>query len=242
MNGVLRGIKGQYLIFDTGVINMRKYGGYHLVLRSMLRQHRSQGICETHSPRHLPEGLSTAVLPDRRDAPGLPAGGGACTGGGAPERCGATPAGSRRRAGAGRCRAGAAVEIDDELLEEGAYTVTDETAAPPRTPDQFELRCRPASHPQDNTSLEGLYKSRTMFRLAQCEAEGFRKITLPGSARVMACSRCGPKRNRALPGVAEQRQSGRAGRAGRPPLEESGTTRSPSPPTCLRWWPASWSS
>jgi Protein of unknown function (DUF2797) len=30
--GVLMGIKGQYLIFDAGVINMRKYGGYHLSL------------------------------------------------------------------------------------------------------------------------------------------------------------------------------------------------------------------
>ena len=30
--GTLMGIKGQYLIFDSGVINMRKYGGYHLTL------------------------------------------------------------------------------------------------------------------------------------------------------------------------------------------------------------------
>ena len=30
VEGTLTGIKGQYLIFDTGVINMRKYGGYHL--------------------------------------------------------------------------------------------------------------------------------------------------------------------------------------------------------------------
>jgi hypothetical protein len=30
--GVLHGIKGQYLILDTGVINMRKYGGYVLAL------------------------------------------------------------------------------------------------------------------------------------------------------------------------------------------------------------------
>jgi len=30
--GTLMGIKGQYLIFDNGVINMRKYGGYHLTL------------------------------------------------------------------------------------------------------------------------------------------------------------------------------------------------------------------
>lgn len=32
VEGVLMGIKGQYLIFDSGVINMRKYGGYHLSL------------------------------------------------------------------------------------------------------------------------------------------------------------------------------------------------------------------
>ena len=32
VEGTLTGIKGQYLIFDTGVINMRKYGGYRLAL------------------------------------------------------------------------------------------------------------------------------------------------------------------------------------------------------------------
>lgn len=32
VEGTLMGIKGQYLIFDTGVINMRKYAGYHLVV------------------------------------------------------------------------------------------------------------------------------------------------------------------------------------------------------------------
>ncbi|MFT6318277.1 MAG: hypothetical protein ACJAWG_002928 [Candidatus Azotimanducaceae bacterium] len=30
VSGVLRGIKGQYLIFDTGVINLRKYTGYDI--------------------------------------------------------------------------------------------------------------------------------------------------------------------------------------------------------------------
>jgi hypothetical protein len=30
--GTLMGIKGQYLIFDTGVINLRKYGGYQVAL------------------------------------------------------------------------------------------------------------------------------------------------------------------------------------------------------------------
>jgi hypothetical protein len=32
LRGTLKGIKGQYLILDTGVINMRKYGGYDLSL------------------------------------------------------------------------------------------------------------------------------------------------------------------------------------------------------------------
>ena len=32
VGGTLMGIKGQYLIFDTGVINIRKYGGYQLSL------------------------------------------------------------------------------------------------------------------------------------------------------------------------------------------------------------------
>lgn len=32
--GCLMGIKGQYLIFDTGVINIRKYGGYQIELSS----------------------------------------------------------------------------------------------------------------------------------------------------------------------------------------------------------------
>jgi hypothetical protein len=34
IGGTLLGIKGQYLMFDTGVINMRKYGGYQLSLRT----------------------------------------------------------------------------------------------------------------------------------------------------------------------------------------------------------------
>ncbi len=33
INGQLQGIKGQYLIFDTGVINIRKYSGYELIVR-----------------------------------------------------------------------------------------------------------------------------------------------------------------------------------------------------------------
>jgi hypothetical protein len=33
VEGVLKGIKGQYLILDTGVINMRKFTGYHVSVR-----------------------------------------------------------------------------------------------------------------------------------------------------------------------------------------------------------------
>jgi hypothetical protein len=35
VGGRLMGIKGQYLIFDGGVINLRKYGGYQLQLRQL---------------------------------------------------------------------------------------------------------------------------------------------------------------------------------------------------------------
>lgn len=42
--------------------------------------------------------------------------------------------------------------------------------------ESFELTTRVAIHPEKNTSLEGLYRSSTMF-CTQCEAQGFRKIT-----------------------------------------------------------------
>ena len=32
VEGTLLGIKGQYLMFDTGVINIRRFGGYELEL------------------------------------------------------------------------------------------------------------------------------------------------------------------------------------------------------------------
>lgn len=41
---------------------------------------------------------------------------------------------------------------------------------------RFELYCRTRIEPQNNSALEGLYKSRKMF-CTQCEAEGFRRIT-----------------------------------------------------------------
>ncbi len=38
VTGVLQGIKGQYLLLSTGVINMRKYGGYELAWESEARE------------------------------------------------------------------------------------------------------------------------------------------------------------------------------------------------------------
>lgn len=35
VKGTLEGIKGQYLLFDTGVINIRKFGGYHVSLSAL---------------------------------------------------------------------------------------------------------------------------------------------------------------------------------------------------------------
>ncbi|MGB0360610.1 MAG: aminopeptidase N, partial [Endozoicomonas sp.] len=66
------------------------------------------------------------------------------------------------------------VEIDghgvsDYKEEEGFLKVTVKA-------EQFSLTTVCKIKPQENTSLEGLYKSNGMF-CTQCEAEGFRKIT-----------------------------------------------------------------
>ena len=53
-------------------------------------------------------------------------------------------------------------------------------------PDHFEFSSEVWIRPQDNTALEGLYRSGGMF-CTQCEAEGFRKITwYPDRPDVMA--------------------------------------------------------
>jgi len=68
------------------------------------------------------------------------------------------------------------LEIDGRELGPDDYELGAEFLRINDCPARFELRCRTRIKPQDNTSLEGLYKSRTMF-CTQCEAEGFRKIT-----------------------------------------------------------------
>ncbi len=66
--------------------------------------------------------------------------------------------------------------IDGRVLSAEEYRVDEESLTLLNPPDTFELHCVTRLAPQNNSSLEGLYKSRTMF-CTQCEAEGFRKIT-----------------------------------------------------------------
>ena len=70
-----------------------------------------------------------------------------------------------------------AIAIDGDLLEEDEYTLGGGLLTIHRpVSDHFIFASEVIIKPQENTSLEGLYKSRTMF-CTQCEAEGFRKIT-----------------------------------------------------------------
>lgn len=68
------------------------------------------------------------------------------------------------------------VGIDGVALGAAAYRVDGESLTIAGVPDSFTLECVTLIKPEDNTSLEGLYRSRTMY-CTQCEAEGFRKIT-----------------------------------------------------------------
>lgn len=66
--------------------------------------------------------------------------------------------------------------IDGVVLAEEDYQLSDEALRIDKLPDIFTLECVTLIQPQLNTSLEGLYRSQTMY-CTQCEAEGFRKIT-----------------------------------------------------------------
>jgi len=68
------------------------------------------------------------------------------------------------------------VYLDEQLLSESDYEIIDECLKIYQVPDSFTLRLETFIYPQNNTSLEGLYKSSGNF-CTQCEAEGFRKIT-----------------------------------------------------------------
>lgn len=68
------------------------------------------------------------------------------------------------------------VSIDGTVLSADAYKVEAESLTIFSLPNSFELAISTKIEPQNNTALEGLYKSGGMF-CTQCEAEGFRRIT-----------------------------------------------------------------
>ncbi|MCH8498556.1 MAG: aminopeptidase N [Marinobacter sp.] len=78
------------------------------------------------------------------------------------------------------------VAVDGKPLAASAYELDAEQLRIPGVPDVFELQVVTWIKPQENTRLEGLYKSSGMF-CTQCEAEGFRCITyFPDRPDVMA--------------------------------------------------------
>jgi aminopeptidase N len=68
------------------------------------------------------------------------------------------------------------VAIDGRPLGPDDYVVEPEKLSIADPPEVFTLEVVTELKPQENTSLEGLYKSSANF-CTQCEAEGFRKIT-----------------------------------------------------------------
>lgn len=81
------------------------------------------------------------------------------------------------------------VRIDDQTLDASAYDRTDESLTIYDPPDRFTLTTTVSICPAENTRLEGLYVSKSMY-CTQCEAEGFRRITyFPDRPDVMATYR-----------------------------------------------------
>ena len=68
------------------------------------------------------------------------------------------------------------VKLDGNDLSDGDYKVSDKFLTIPGVPEKFTLEITTEIDPENNTSLEGLYKSQGTY-CTQCEAEGFRKIT-----------------------------------------------------------------
>jgi len=69
-----------------------------------------------------------------------------------------------------------ALSLDGRELRAGEYAVDADGLTIENVPERFELAVTTRIEPQNNTALEGLYKSGGMF-CTQCEAEGFRRIT-----------------------------------------------------------------
>jgi aminopeptidase N len=111
--------------------------------------------------------------------------------------------------------------------------------------DRFVLELRNTCAPDKNTELSGLYTSNGSF-FTQCEAEGFRRITyFLDRPDVMAVYTVTLRADKAKypvllsNGNLVDQGDLDAGPNG-PRHSRSGTTPSPSPATCSRWWPAAW--
>jgi len=68
------------------------------------------------------------------------------------------------------------IRIDERELPDSGYRLDDVSLTLFNPPAQFVLDTEVEIAPENNTALEGLYRSGGMF-CTQCEAEGFRKIT-----------------------------------------------------------------
>ncbi|MBL0707567.1 MAG: aminopeptidase N [Sulfurimonas sp.] len=66
--------------------------------------------------------------------------------------------------------------LNDLKLQESRYIIEKEHLTILNVPSKFSLKIRNKIYPQNNTELEGLYKSGSIF-CTQNEPEGFRKIT-----------------------------------------------------------------
>ena len=68
------------------------------------------------------------------------------------------------------------VRLDGDILDETRFSIDEEHLIVTQVPSCFTLEIKNKIYPQNNTELEGLYKSGAIF-CTQCEPEGFRKIT-----------------------------------------------------------------
>ena len=68
------------------------------------------------------------------------------------------------------------IALDGIALGPEQYRLDDEALTISTVPERFVLAIETELYPQNNTSLDGLYRSSGNF-CTQCEAEGFRKIT-----------------------------------------------------------------
>ncbi len=79
---------------------------------------------------------------------------------------------------------------EDMVLLPHEYEIKEKSFILPKVPELFTLEITTVLNPEQNTSLEGLYKSGSTF-CTQCEAEGFRKITcFPDRPDVMTRFSC----------------------------------------------------